>query len=309
MRPHLIADFLIFPFGCLRRSRLRTLLRSFRAVNIRGDMNPLAPEEIELKKQHRVLERLKDRLADREEDMTDLRAELERFEARYSMEVARLYAELDDIEAKIAEEEVKLVPDDEEIKKKAEELRRRAEESAARAAENGDENCSFKWNPTPEAKKAYHNLARVIHPDLALDPDEKEKRHGLMAQLNEAYSAGDQKKLNKLVEDFRNSPDLVKGDTVGDELVRAIRQRAQIAARLKELREEKLKAEFSELYILKQKAEVEMLEGRDMLKQIAERTRTHIHKAKRRLLNLRNVNTAAEDYVKDRYGMDISAFR
>ena len=87
-------------------------------------MNVLAPEEIELNKKRRVLERLKDKIADREEEMTELCAELEQFEARYTMEVARFYAELDEIEAQIAEEEVKLVPDDEEIKKRAEELRR-----------------------------------------------------------------------------------------------------------------------------------------------------------------------------------------
>lgn len=271
-------------------------------------MNALAPEEIELNKKRKVLERLKDRLAMREEEMADLRVGLEQFEAQYTMQVARLYAELDEIEAEIAEEEVKLVPDDEEIKKKAEDLRRRAEESAARAAETAESGLS-KWSPTPEAKKAYHNLARVIHPDLALDANEKEKRHGLMAQLNEAYSAGDQKKLNKLVEDFRNSPDLIKGDSVGDELVRAIRQLSQIRNRLAELREEKRVAELSELFILREKALAETTEGRDLLSQMAERTKTHIKKAERRLANLQNVNKAAEEYVKERYGMDISAFR
>src|SRR5436190_13195630 len=115
--------------------------------------------------------------------MADLRALQDQFEAQYTMGVARLYAEFDDIEAQIAEEEVKLVPDDEEIKKKAEEMRRRAEESAARAAEE-ESSASFRFNPTPHAKKAYHNLARIIHPDLALDLDEKERRHGLMAELN-----------------------------------------------------------------------------------------------------------------------------
>jgi len=79
-------------------------------------MNVSAPEEIELDKKRRVLERLKDKLAFREEAMTELRAELEQFEANYIMEVGRLYADLDEIEAQIAEEEVKLVPDDEEIK-------------------------------------------------------------------------------------------------------------------------------------------------------------------------------------------------
>ena len=270
-------------------------------------MKDVTPEEIELGKKQRVLDRLKDRLADREEEMTDLRAELERFEARYKMEVGRLYADLDEIEAQIAEEEYKLVPDDEEIKKKAEELRRRAEESAANS--QGGDDCSAKWNPTPEAKKAYHNLARIIHPDLALDPEEKEKRHALMAKLNEAYSAGDQKQLNKLVDDFKNSPDVIRGDSIGDDLVRAIRQTAQIQVRLKELREEKLKAELSELFVLREKVEAEAAEGRDLLKHMAERTKTFIKKSERRLENLKNVNEAAEEYVKERFGMDISAFR
>ena len=138
-------------------------------------------------------------------------------------------------------------------------MRRRAEESAARAAED-TEAVNFRFKPTPAAKKAYHNLARVIHPDLALDADEKEKRHGLMAELNAAYSSGDQKKLDKLVDDYRNSPDLVTGDSVGDELVRAIRQIFQIKTRLTELREERLAAELSELYILRKKVESEMVQ-------------------------------------------------
>lgn len=284
------------------------LLFHFFAFNLFFTMNALPPEEIELNKKKKVLDRLKDRLANSEEEMTELRAELEQFEANYKMEVARFYAELDEIEAQIAEEEVKLVPDDEEIKKRAEELRKRAEESAADAEGNAD-GCTQKWRPTLEAKKAYHNLARIIHPDLALDSEEKEKRHELMAKLNEAYSAGDQNKLNKLVEDFRDSPDLVRGDTIGDELVRAIRQIWQIKNRLKELREEKLKAELSELFILREKVEAEMKEGRNLLKQMAERTKTHIKKSQRRLENLKNLNQAQEEYVKDRYGMDISAFR
>jgi len=271
-------------------------------------MTPLAPEEIELDKKRRVLERLKDRLADREEEMTDLRALQQQFEAQYTMGVARLYAEFDDIEAQIAEEEVKLVPDDEEIKKKAEEMRRRAEESAARAAEDA-EAADRKFNPTVEAKKAYHNLARIIHPDLALDVGEKEKRHGLMAELNAAYSAGDQTKLNKLVEDFRNSPDLVSGDSVGDELVRAIRQIFQIKVRLGELVNERAEIEGSELYDLRKRVEDEMAEGRDLLAQMANRTRVHIKKSERRLTNLRSVNRAQEEYVKETFGMDISDFR
>ena len=269
-------------------------------------MIDLAPEELELNKKRRILERLKDKLADREEEMTDLRAELEQFEARYSMDVARLYAEFDEIEAEIAEEELKLVPDDEEIKKRVEELRRRAEESAARAeaAEDIEE-----YVPTPEAKKAYHDLARAIHPDLALDNAEKDRRHTLMAELNQAYSSGDQKKLDKMIEDLKNSPDTVKGDSVGDEWVRAIRQIYQIRKRFTELDDEKAEAEKSELFELRLKVKAEMAEGRDLLKQMAQRTQTHIVKARRRLENLKNVNAAQEEYVREEYGFNIEDFR
>jgi len=255
-------------------------------------MIDLAPEELELNKKRRILERLKDKLADREEEMTDLRAELEQFEARYSMDVARLYAEFDEIEAEIAEEELKLVPDDEEIKKRVEELRRRAEESAARAeaAEDIEE-----YVPTPEAKKAYHDLARAIHPDLALDNAEKDRRHTLMAELNQAYSSGDQTK-----------PD---SDSVGDEWVRAIRQIYQIRKRFTELDDEKAEAEKSELFELRLKVKSEMAEGRDLLKQMAQRTQTHIVKARRRLENLKNVNAAQEEYVREEYGFNIEDFR
>jgi len=130
-----------------------------------------------------------------------------------------------------------------------------------------------------------------------------------MAKLNEAYSNGDQAQLDKLAEDLKISPDVVKGDSIGDDLVRAIRQMAQIKLRLRELKEEKLKAETSELYVLREKVNAELSEGRDMLKHMAERTKGAIKKSERRLVNLKNVNEAAEEYVKERFGMDISSFR
>lgn len=268
----------------------------------------LAPEQIELNKKRALLERLRDRLADREEEMTDLKGELEQFEANYSMQVGRLYADLDDIEAQIAEEEYKLVPDDEEIKKKAEELRRRAEESAARALEAAEAS-ERKWKPTQDAKKAYHEIARTIHPDLALDEREKEKRHGLMAQLNQAYSSGNQAELDRLVEEFRNSPVLVEGESIGDELVRAIRQVYQIKIRMAKLQLDRNEIEASELFALRQKMKSEQAEGRDMVAQMAARTEVQIRKSQRRLENLKTVNEAAEKYVKEKYGMEISDFR
>lgn len=273
-------------------------------------LNPksqLSPEEIELNKKRKVLERLKDRLADREEDLADLLTELNLFEGRYKIEVARFYADLDKLEAEIAEEELKLVPDDEEIKRKVEQLRRQAELSAAEAETDSDGSTDFK--PTAEAKKAYHNLARIIHPDLALDAEEKERRHVLMTQLNEAYSAGDQARLDKLADDFRDSPDLISGDSIGDNLVRAIRQIFQIKKRLVEIIAETQTAKSSETFELRRKSEIEKQAGRDMLAQMSNRAKVQIMRSERRLATLRNLAQAQEEYVKDKFGLDIGEFR
>ncbi len=272
-------------------------------------MNISAPEKLELEKKQGVLKRLRNRLVIREEEMTELRAELEQFEAQYTMEVGRLYAELDEIEAEIAEEEVKLNPEDEEIKKRAEEARKRAEESAEAADEENWQACTHKWNPSPEAKKAYHNLAKMIHPDLAIDKEEQDRRHILMSKLNDAYSEGDQTLLNKLVEEYRDSPDLIKGDSIGDQLVRAIRQISQVKRRLKELSEERLDSELSELFVLREKVRNEQLEGRNLLKQMAERTKTHIRKAQRRLKNIQQVIEADDIDMRERYGLNVESFR
>ena len=88
-----------------------------------------------------------------------------------------------------------------------------------------------------------------------------------------------------------------------------MRQIYQIRKRFAELEREKAEAEASELYELRVKAKAEMAEGRDMLKQMAQRTQTHIVKARRRLENLRNVNAAQEEYVREEFGMDIEDFR
>lgn len=268
-----------------------------------------APEDIELEKKVKVLQRLRESLVVKEEQMTEIRAELEQFEAQYVMDVGRLYAELDDIEAQIAEDEVKLNPDDEEIKKRADEARKRAEESAEAAEDENWQACTQKWNPSAEAKKAYRNLAKIIHPDLAIDTEERERRHVLMSKLNDAYTDGNQKMLTKLVEEYRDAPELVKGDTTGDKLVRVIRQISQVQTRLKELRGERLDVELSELFVLRNKVRSEQLEGRNLLKQMAERTKTHIMKAKRRLKNIEKVLEADEIDMKERYGLNVESFR
>lgn len=243
----------------------------------------ITPEEIELEKKRKKLLRLEERLVAREQEAADMRAELKEFEVKYVMIVGRLYAELDEIEAAIALEEARLCPNDEEVQRRAEEARKRAEESAAHADEVSWQGCNRKYNPPPDVKKVYHKLARLIHPDLATFIEERERRHVIMAELNNAYENGDEERMRKLLEDWQHNPDLIKGDSIGDSLIRVIRQIAQVSKRLKDLKTEIEDFKKTELYGLREKVEAEMREGRNLLNQMANRAESHIKKAKRRL--------------------------
>ncbi len=246
------------------------------------------PEEIELEKKRKLFARLEERLVVREQESADMRAELKEFEVKYVMIVGRLYAELDEVEAEIALEEAKLCPNDEEAQRKAQEARTKAEESSAHANEVSWQGCNRKYNPPPDVKKTYHKLAKLIHPDLATFIEERERRHTIMAELNRAYENGDEEKMQKLLEDWQHNADLVKGNSIGDDLIRVIRQIAQVKKRLKNLRTELEEFEKTELFQLREKVESEMREGRNLLDQMANRAESHIKKAKRRLEVLRH---------------------
>lgn len=245
------------------------------------------PEEIELKRKRKKLSRLEERLVLHEQEAADMRAELKEFEVKYVMIVGRLYAELDEIEAEIALEEARLCPTDEELQGRAEDARRRAEESAAHADEVSWQGCSRKYNPPPDVKKVYHKLARLIHPDLATFIEERERRHLIMAELNSAYESGDEEKMQKLLDLWQHNADLIKGTDIGADLIRVIRQIAQVTKRLKDLQKEIEDFKQTELYQLREKVESEMREGRNLLDQMANRAESHIKKAKRRLEVLR----------------------
>ena len=123
-----------------------------------------------------------------------------------------------------------------------------------------------KFEPTPELKSLYRELAKLLHPDLTLDPNEKERRHKIMQQINEAYQNGDRERLLEIAESERNNPDNVKGDDVGSSLVRTIRKIAQIEKRISELESQLEQLRKSDLNILFETVQKDLKKGVDLLK-------------------------------------------
>ncbi len=242
-----------------------------------------SPEEGELAKKRAELSPLEAILAQRELELATLQAELRDFEARYLRIVGVRYTELDEIEAQIAEAKARLNPNDERAHGEAERARALAEESAQATESASERRPSHGFKPSDSLKKLYRELARLVHPDTVLDEGEKARRHSLMARVNRAYEEGDEEALRAILNEWESSPESVKGEGVGAELIRVIRKIALAEQRLKTIEKEIHSIEASDLYKLRSKNEEAEGEGRDLLGEMESQVKNQIDGAQDRL--------------------------
>jgi hypothetical protein len=245
------------------------------------------PEEEELSKKKAELSELELTLADRELFLTGLRTELFAFERAYVRIVGKRYAELDEIEAKIAEHVARKQPEDVRARNAATQARSQARESRAVSDESlAAKAISSKSSQSQTFKNLYREAAKRIHPDLATDDADRLQRERLMAAANRAYKEGDEDRLRAILRDYESSPESVKGEGPGAELVRVIRKMAQVERRLVEIDEEVSKVEKSEQFQLKEKVDEAATEGRDLLQEMAEALDSQIAVSRERLQSL-----------------------
>lgn len=244
------------------------------------------PEEQELESKRVRLAALEADLAQRELDLATLRAELQTFEARYLREVGVLYAELDEIEAQIAEIQARLNPQDQQAHEQAAKARAQAQESAQAAGATLKSGEQQEFTASESLKKLYRDVAKSIHPDLATDQVERIRRERLMAEANQAYAEGDEAKLQAILREWESSPESVKGEGVGAELIRVIRKVAQVEERLRVIKHEIADLKVSDLHQLKARVEEAENEGRELLAEMASQVKQQIAEARRRLAEI-----------------------
>jgi len=242
-----------------------------------------SPEARELEKKKAELASLEARLAERELDLATLQAELHSFEGTYLRVVGSRLAELDEIEAQIAEAESRNQPKDPEAQDRASQARAQAQESARVVEAEQEAGKREPFTPSENLKKLYREVAKRIHPDLATDESERKRRHELMTEANRAYEEGDEARLEAILRDWESSPESVKGEGPGAELVRVIRKIAQVEDRLKVIDEEIAWLEESDLFRLKKEVDQAKEEGRDLLAEMAARVDQQVVEAQGRL--------------------------
>ena len=244
-----------------------------------GIARRVSPEEEELARKREELALLQAELADHELRLTNLRTELASFEGQYLRQVGTLYAELDQWNAKIAE---RLAEQDgtEEARSDAAQARTQAEKSSAAVREAAAKTEEFK--ASPELKKLFKEVAKRIHPDLATDDADRQKRTQLMAEANAAYQRDDIETLRRILEEYESSPESVRGEGIAADLVRVIRQIKQIKARLSQIKLEIAALVESDIAKLRAKVDAASAEGRELLSEMAEDVRKRIDMARRR---------------------------
>lgn len=229
-----------------------------------------SPEEIELQQKEELLHQKQDVLAELELTLTTLEGQLKSFEIEYYLKVGSKYVQVDQLQATLDKILAAKIPFDATAQKRAAESQAKAEQSAHDAEGfSHSESDSHRPEATPELKALYREAAKLFHPDLTLDPDEKERRHHLMQQINEAYQRGDIEKLRQIFDAEKNNPDLIKGDDVGSALVRVIRKIAQANRRISEIESAISTLRSTDLFLLFETVEKEMEKGNDILDNMA----------------------------------------
>ena len=249
-----------------------------------------SPEENELEKKQQELAQLTEELAEQELERATLRRALTAFEIEYMCTVGLRYAEFDAIEAEIALWLSQSQPENDGLREEADRAQRKATESAEAADASQTADAVASSPPTDELKNLYKSVARAVHPDHAVDEDDRVKREELMAQVNEASDQGDASRIQEILEEWESSPEAIKGDSIGDDLVRMIRHIEQVKNRIKRVEEEITELKGSTLAQLKEARDVASTEGRDLLAELTEKVGFDIREAQARLEALKGAD-------------------
>jgi hypothetical protein len=234
----------------------------------RGALEPHpGPGAEELARRKAELLILSEDLLRRERGLASFRSELSGFESRYREALGRRYALLDEL-AEQLEEAV-----DERAVAADGEPDGPAERFPGQGLPGGQNWAWGEREPAPEshpviddtAKRLYRQLARSIHPDLAGDPADRERRKELMVAANLAYEQGDVEGLRRLLRDWEASPEAVTGSGALAELERTVRRIAQVHAAMARIDEQLTELEGSAMGWLRRRVEKATAEGWDLL--------------------------------------------
>lgn len=212
------------------------------------------PPTRELQSRALRLGRLRQDLAELEQRYEAVRAQVEEFEKRYRPAVGERQRRLEALRKKIA---------------KAWEQVRRARSGEPLDPESEDgvskEIPQETFQPEVDLKKLFRELARLCHPDLATDPEERRRRHEFMAEASRAYRGNDHLRLQWLLEHWEATPALPPGVDPSSRLEKTNQQIAWARYRIQEMNQLIAATEASTMADLMREADDARRHGRNYI--------------------------------------------
>jgi len=213
-------------------------------------------------------------VAARELVLAEFEAELAAFETQYRYALGARYAHLDELTDLLEAERAADAPspaDEDEVPAAGSGRDEQRGENWAwvRGERSGPAEPPRRATVDEMAKRLFRKLARSIHPDLAANPTERERRTNLMVAANHAYEQGDVTTLRRLLESWERSPDAVVGTTTLAELERTMRTIDLARERLAAIDGELATLEASAMGWLRRRVQKATGEGWDLLAHMA----------------------------------------
>ena len=106
-----------------------------------------------------------------------------------------------------------------------------------------------------------------------------------MAEANLAFRRGDGDALRSILEEYKSSPESVKGEGVGADLVRVLRQIDRIVKRLAQIEAEAAELASSEIALLMAKVETATVKGRNLIAEMKQEVLRRIDLARNEFEN------------------------
>jgi hypothetical protein len=215
---------------------------------------------------------MEETLAHRAAETARAHADVAAFRLRYRREVGTLHEELEELERAIAEAELG-------------EISRRLQDEGADQSSSpaGSPPESAPRYTTDAVRRLFREVAKAIHPDLALDDHTRGRRHSLMVEANRAYALGDEARLRSILHAWENSPEAVPASDPEAARLRLLRRISQIEDQLAACDRELEDLRASPLGQLKAMVDEAAAREKDLIAENVRRLKRDIMRARNRL--------------------------
>ena len=230
-------------------------------------LSPLTAQR-ELAEKRAELQQFEDALAARETELAVLQSSVREFELNYLDAIGQKFDELTEIEKQIAATLGQHVADED------------------YTIRNELECGQTKFHAAENLKKLYREVARLCHPDLANNEQERAYRHKLMIAANQAYETGAEDRLQALLSSESSFAELTRQSLSALDLVQVLRAITTTRERITALEAEIARVKNSELHRLQQRADRAAAIGHDFLQELVSQVERQIRKSQNRLTTL-----------------------